>query len=116
MKAFILSLLPGLEEETGEYFETVRAFNHCMTCAEIIQVLGLMDKLSGAVSLSYFFQNVWLIMLTSPSARGTALNFLSRRLPKANADDGGSNCFSIFITIDVVLQTFQPSLDLILDL
>lgn len=26
MKAFILALIPGLEEETGEYFEKVKAF------------------------------------------------------------------------------------------
>ncbi|KAK7464504.1 hypothetical protein VKT23_006673 [Stygiomarasmius scandens] len=66
MKSFILALLPGLEEETGEFFE---------------KVLSLLDRLSGTVSPSFFFQNIWLIMLTTPSARGTALNFLSRRLP-----------------------------------
>ncbi|KAE9401014.1 hypothetical protein BT96DRAFT_956680 [Gymnopus androsaceus JB14] len=47
MKSFILALLPGLEEEAGEFFE----------------------------------KNIWLVMLTTPSARGTSLNFLSRRLP-----------------------------------
>jgi hypothetical protein len=56
----------------------------------VFQVLGLLDKLSGTVSLAYFFQNMWLVMLTAPSARGTALNFLSRRLPRANAEDGMS--------------------------
>ncbi|KAF9524082.1 Dopey, N-terminal-domain-containing protein [Crepidotus variabilis] len=72
MKSFILALLPGLEEETSEFFE---------------KVVGLLDKLSGAVSISFFFQNIWLVMLTSPSARGTSLNFLSRRLPQLNADE-----------------------------
>ncbi|KAF9447031.1 hypothetical protein P691DRAFT_803039 [Macrolepiota fuliginosa MF-IS2] len=72
MKSFILALLPGLEEETGEYFE---------------KVLGLLDKLSGTVSPSFFFQNIWLVMLTTPSARGTSLNFLARRLPRMNADE-----------------------------
>jgi hypothetical protein len=67
MKAFILALLPGLEEETSEFFE---------------QVLNLLDGLSTTVSLSYFLENVWLIMLTVPSARGTALNLVSRRLPR----------------------------------
>lgn len=73
MKSFILALLPGLEEEAGEFFESV---------------LRLLDKLSGMVSPSYLFQNIWLVMLTTPSARGTALNFLSRRLPKLNVDEG----------------------------
>lgn len=67
MKSFILALLPGLEEETSEFFE---------------QVLSLLDGLSTTVSMSYFLENVWLIMLTVPSARGTALNLVSRRLPK----------------------------------
>ncbi|EEB89470.1 hypothetical protein MPER_12427 [Moniliophthora perniciosa FA553] len=62
-----IALLPGLEEETGEFFE---------------KVLSLLDRLSGTVSPSFFFQNIWLVMLTAPSARGTSLNFLSRRLPQ----------------------------------
>lgn len=80
MKSFILALLPGLEEETGEFFE---------------KVLGLLDKLSGTVSPSFFFQNIWLVMLTTPSARGTSLNLLARRLPKLKADEG----MHIFIQI-----------------
>lgn len=73
MKSFILALLPGLEEETGEFFDNV---------------LSLLDRISGTVSQSFFFQNIWLVMLTTPSARGTSLNFLSRRLPTLKADEG----------------------------
>ncbi|KAJ7897279.1 Dopey, N-terminal-domain-containing protein [Mycena olivaceomarginata] len=72
MKSFILALLPGLEEETGEFFE---------------KVLSLLDRLSGTVSPAFFFQNIWLVMLTSPSARGTAINLLTRRLPRLNAEE-----------------------------
>ncbi|KAJ7269339.1 Dopey, N-terminal-domain-containing protein [Mycena haematopus] len=72
MKSFILALLPGLEEETGEFFE---------------KVLSLLDRLSGTVSPAFFFQNIWLVMLTTPSARGTALNLLTRRLPRLNAEE-----------------------------
>ena len=79
MKSFILALLPGLEEETGEFFE---------------KVLSLLDRLSGTVSPSFFLQNVWLIMLTSPSARGTSLNFLAKRLPRLNANEGAQYLFS----------------------
>lgn len=75
MKSFILALLPGLEEETGEFFDNV---------------LGLLDRLSGTVSPSFFLQNIWLVMLTSPSARGTSLNFLSRRLPRLKPDEGAT--------------------------
>ncbi|KAF9654142.1 hypothetical protein BDM02DRAFT_3152598 [Thelephora ganbajun] len=72
MKSFIIALLPGLEEETGEYFE---------------KVLGILDRLSGTVSPSFFLQNVWLIMLTSPPNRGTALNYLARRLPRTTPEE-----------------------------
>lgn len=73
MKAFILALLPGLEEETGEYFD---------------KVLGLLDRLAGTISQSFFFQNIWLVMLTTPPARGTALTYLAKRLPPFKADEG----------------------------
>ncbi|KAG6877602.1 hypothetical protein C0993_005728 [Termitomyces sp. T159_Od127] len=72
MKSFILALLPGLEEETSEFFD---------------KVLNLLDRLSGTVSPSFFFQNIWLVMLTTPTARGTSLNYLARRLPRLNADE-----------------------------
>jgi hypothetical protein len=94
MKSFILALLPGLEEETGEFFEKVRI--NWIVCGVIkvkvalSQVLSLLDRLSGTVSPSFFFQNIWLVMLTTPSARGNALNFLSRRLPNLNGVEGAS--------------------------
>ncbi|THH33130.1 hypothetical protein EUX98_g1019 [Antrodiella citrinella] len=55
--------------------------------ATSVKVLALLDRLSGTVAPSFFLQNIWLIMLTSPSARGTSINFLSRRLPHLNADE-----------------------------
>jgi hypothetical protein len=89
MKSFILALLPGLEEETGEFFEKVGwFFILCFRLVSARQVLSLLDRLSGTVSPSFFLQNIWLVMLTTPSARGTALNFLSRRLPRLNPSEG----------------------------
>jgi len=76
MKSFILALLPGLEEETAEFFD---------------QVLNLLDRLSTTVSLSYFLENIWLILLTMPPVRGTALNLVSRRLPRLVAENGTSS-------------------------
>ncbi|KAG8901217.1 hypothetical protein FRB99_005472 [Tulasnella sp. 403] len=67
MKAFILALLPGLEEENGEFFD---------------KVLGILDRLSATVSQAFFLQNVWLVLLTTPSVRCTAVAYLSRRFPK----------------------------------
>ena len=73
MKSCILALLPGLEEETGEFFD---------------QVLNLLDRLSTTVSQPFFLENVWLILLTIPPVRGTALNLVSRRLPGLVAENG----------------------------
>lgn len=104
MKSFILALLPGLEEETGEFFDKVKAGFDSRTgsYAEIVKVLNLLDRLSGTVPPPFFLQNIWLIMLTTPSARGTSLNYLSRRLPRLNADEGNTfvvNTFAIGHTI-----------------
>lgn len=90
MKSFILALLPGLEEETGEFFEKVsnRHLARFVILTSRFQVLSLLDRLSGTVSPAFFFQNIWLVMLTTPSARGTALNLLGRRLPRLNAEEG----------------------------
>ncbi|KAJ3774387.1 Dopey, N-terminal-domain-containing protein [Lentinula raphanica] len=94
MKSFILALLPGLEEETGEFFE---------------KVLNLLDRLSGTVSPSFFFQNVWLVMLTTPSARGTALNFLSRRLPQLHGLDDITSI--VGSDIGLMIRAFAAALE-----
>ncbi|RIA92963.1 Dopey, N-terminal-domain-containing protein [Glomus cerebriforme] len=72
MKAFISALLPGLEEEGGEFFD---------------KVLSLLDYLSGIVEQSYFLQSMWLILITSPALRIPALNYLSRRMPKITSKE-----------------------------
>ncbi|MBW0470508.1 hypothetical protein O181_010223, partial [Austropuccinia psidii MF-1] len=69
MKAFILALLPGLEEETGEHFD---------------HVCSLLGRLSGTVSLPFFLQNLWLVLIAGPGYRIPAINFLSRRIPPLN--------------------------------
>lgn len=53
--------------------------------------MSLLDQLSGTVSPAFFLQNIWLVMLTTQVPRGHALNFLARRLPRLNADEGASS-------------------------
>ncbi|CAG8758645.1 5116_t:CDS:2, partial [Acaulospora morrowiae] len=67
MKALITALLPGLEEEGSESFD---------------KVLFLFEELSGTVEQSYFLQSLWLVLITTPSLRTPALNYLSRQMPK----------------------------------
>ena len=49
-------------------------------------------------------QNLWLVMITMPSARGTALNFLSRRLPRLHADEGERKMTTCFFFAEIVLD------------
>ncbi|KAF8313993.1 hypothetical protein DL93DRAFT_1101270 [Clavulina sp. PMI_390] len=72
LKAFILALLPGAEEEAGEFFE---------------KVLSILDKLSRSVSPEFFFQNMWLVLMTTPAARSPAINYLSRRMPQPKSGE-----------------------------
>ncbi len=65
-KALQMALLPGLEEETSEYYE---------------RTLRLLDGISDAVSQPFFLQNLWLTLITTPSVRLASMNFLTRRMP-----------------------------------
>ncbi|EMD00050.1 hypothetical protein BAUCODRAFT_62777 [Baudoinia panamericana UAMH 10762] len=74
LKALILSLLPPLEDETAEDFERA------------VSILdSLKDKFSkadddGALA-GFYWQSVFLCVITSVSRRQGALNYLVRRLP-----------------------------------
>ncbi|CBQ68744.1 related to DOP1-strong similarity to developmental regulatory gene, dopey (dopA) [Sporisorium reilianum SRZ2] len=65
-KALQMALLPGLEEETSEYYE---------------RTIRLLDGISNAVTQPFFLQNLWLTLITTPSVRLAALNYLTRRMP-----------------------------------
>ncbi|RKP35014.1 Dopey, N-terminal-domain-containing protein, partial [Dimargaris cristalligena] len=62
-----LALLPGLEEENNEFFD---------------QVLQLFDSICRNVEQTYFYQALFLCLITAPDLRGAALHYLARRLPK----------------------------------
>ena len=95
MKALILALLPGLDEETGEFFDKVRSWSPFTSRRRgsspflgSSQVVFLLDFVSSTVSPPFFLQNLWLILISTPSARITALNYLSRRMPKLGEGEG----------------------------
>ncbi|KAI6048019.1 Dopey, N-terminal-domain-containing protein [Pisolithus marmoratus] len=94
MKSFILALLPGLEEETGEFFD---------------KVLGLLDRLADTVSPVFFIQNLWLVMITMPPARGSALNFLLRRLPALHSEDDITHV--VGRDIGLMIRAFSAALE-----
>lgn len=71
LPGLVLSLLPGLEEETSEFYP---------------KVLALLDALSLAVDMRQFYFSLWKALLQSPHARLPALNYLLTRLPKQKSD------------------------------
>lgn len=71
-KAFILALLPGIEEENNEFFEPV---------------VKLLDKLNESMATSHFFECIWLAIISSPGLRRAAFNYLLKRVPKTNSAD-----------------------------
>ncbi|TXT04269.1 hypothetical protein VHUM_04267 [Vanrija humicola] len=70
-KALSLALLPGVEEETGDFFD---------------QVLALLNKLSDAVTSHFFLQTIFLVMISSPASRLASLNYLAKVLTEPPAD------------------------------
>lgn len=78
LKALILALLPGLEEETSDEFEkTLRILNRCK------------HSLSAAGIGEVFWQNFFLASITSPSRRHGVLAYLSRYLPRLGKTEPG---------------------------
>lgn len=66
-RAMLLSLLPGLEEESSEFFD---------------RVVSLLDQLSHSVQLPFFLQTMWHVMMMTPSVRLCAFHYLARRMPR----------------------------------
>ncbi|KAL2815781.1 Dopey, N-terminal-domain-containing protein [Aspergillus cavernicola] len=86
LKAIVLSLLPGLEEETSDDFEpTLRLING------LCEIASRMDThRTGAEAKStgqYFWQCFFLASITSPSRRLGVLAYLNRYLPKLGTTD-----------------------------
>ena len=90
LKALILSLLPGLEEETSEDFERV------------LNVLKkIRDLFDHDFSVASFWQSCFLASITCPSRRLGVLAYLTRYLPKF----GGNMAADTNTTDDIAAVT-----------
>ncbi|KAJ9112078.1 hypothetical protein QFC22_006377 [Naganishia vaughanmartiniae] len=69
-KALALALLPGIEEETGDFYD--RCFR-------------LLDCVSEAVGPAFLVQCLLLALLTNPGSRVSAMGYLNKRLAPALA-------------------------------
>lgn len=81
LKAIILALLPGLEEESGEEFEQtlviLQRFKEAIACEQRDE-----DQVQDASGDQFFWQCLFLSTITSPSRRQGALAYLQRNLPQ----------------------------------
>ncbi|KGO61907.1 Dopey, N-terminal [Penicillium expansum] len=85
LKAIILALLPGLEEETSDDFEpTLRTINKLRDAAGQLETQRTSE--AGA-SGQYFWQCLFLASITNPSRRLGVLAYLNRYLPKLGIAD-----------------------------
>lgn len=66
-RALLLSLLPGVEEESSEFFD---------------RVITLLDRLAASVRWPFFIRTMWKVIATSPIVRLSAFHYLARRMPK----------------------------------
>jgi len=75
-KSVILALLPGLEEENGEYFE---------------KTLDVIDQIRLAVKEeeSFFWQSMWLATATSAEQRVGACNYCLKRMESLDKSGKG---------------------------
>lgn len=96
-KAFLLACLPGLEEETNEFFD---------------RVIRLLDRTRDSVGQPFFLQSLCLILISSPDARLPALNYLARRLPKLNGDEGFEGATAIIGSdLGLLVRGFAAALE-----
>ncbi|KAL6714459.1 hypothetical protein ACLMJK_007883 [Lecanora helva] len=80
LKAILLALLPGLEEETSEEFERSLSIINKFKYA-ISQVEKGSSSTVDITGDQYFWQSLFLASITSGTRRQGALAFLSRELP-----------------------------------
>jgi hypothetical protein len=78
MKSLVLSILPALEDETSEDFERAMSI---MSRLESVLDPHEEDMDPSPEGAGYFWQCIFLAVVTSTSRRQGALNYFTRRLP-----------------------------------
>ncbi|KAL8909482.1 MAG: hypothetical protein Q9207_000162 [Kuettlingeria erythrocarpa] len=90
LKAIILGLLPGLEEESSEEFEQTLDILQRLK-KEVAQEQQDEDHVQDASGHQFFWQCLFLSTITSPSRRQGALAYLQRSLPRLGKSSGPQN-------------------------
>lgn len=93
LRSFITSILPGLEEETGESFD---------------DILHILDVVCEKIGSADFYQAFWLCNLTHRQTRVLSLNYLSRRVPKLHDRQAMIRVFGD--DIDLMIRSLSTAL------
>jgi len=89
LKAVVLALLPGLEEETSEEFERTLALLNKFRNA-VGKGLSTNSSVSNVTGDQYFWQSLFLASITGSSRRQGALAYMTRELPRLGKPLGPS--------------------------
>ncbi|KAI9357017.1 Dopey, N-terminal-domain-containing protein [Zopfochytrium polystomum] len=65
LKGLIIAILPGIEEENSEYFDSA---------------MSILDHISESVGKTSFYQSMSLAIISVPHLRGASMNYLLRRV------------------------------------
>lgn len=87
LKAVILSLLPGLEDDTSEDFEAMAQAMQKLRKVLRLSPSSRKEGNSEEAGDSYFWQCFFLATITNPSRRQGALAYLVRYLPRFSPED-----------------------------
>ena len=93
LKSLTLALLPAIEEETSEDFE--RAYAIVDSLERKFSRLEPREDATEQPRDGYFWQCLFLCVITSPSRRQGALNYLVRRMPSFASAKVGAEDISV---------------------
>ena len=93
LKAILLALLPGLEEETSDDFDpTLRIINKLRDASGQFETQRTSNNGSSG---QYFWQCLFLASITNSSRRLGVLAYMNRYLPKLGSSERGQNVADI---------------------
>ncbi|KAE9979499.1 hypothetical protein EG328_000826 [Venturia inaequalis] len=110
IKSIILTLLPGLEDETSEDFERVVQVLDKFRAVSEEKLNDTQENEEGDTRDSYFWQCFFLATITSPSRRQGALAFLVRYLPKFATSGSADKALQSLPTASQAALSPEPGL------
>lgn len=115
LKAIVLALLPGLEEETTEEFERTHSLLNELRIA-VGQCRVSEDASFDAAGDRYFWQSLFLATITSSSRRLGGLAYLARNLPHLGVppDSQDSSGIQNHVERNGFKMSFSPEIEAVI--